>query len=329
MLSTSRTLSKTLALFLFTAALSACGSGAPSGSIFGLVIVPPPAPDVAEPTNLQNMTGTQTFTAQSTMLIVRNNATKIYLGNELETNSTVIYDADTGSSRIVMTHDMQNAENVSIDETFGTADLVSTNGGIMLLSKDIGGGHTMKILYSDPDASIPGVGDIKYATNGLWYVIDDNSLDIELGYLVAGFETQVSDMPTTGSAEYDIIADAIVRGSGFFQEAIGVGTLSAAFSTGNISGNVPTVDFYDISTGSFVATDTGFSMSGSITSNSNDFTGTTSRPAVSGIPALSGVFSGSFYGPSADEVGGIFQIGTGGSDTASNLFIVGGFLGKQ
>jgi C-lobe and N-lobe beta barrels of Tf-binding protein B len=59
----------------------------------------------------------------------------------------------------------------------------------------------------------------------------------------------------------------------------------------------------------------------SIASGSNQFSGSVTAP---GTPALAGTATGRFYGPTAQEIGGVFSLKGTGPQT-----MLGGFGGKQ
>lgn len=142
------------------------------------------------------------------------------------------------------------------------------------------------------------------------------------GAISFGSPTVMSAIPTSGTATYTGTAGGIyVNPAGAtFEHAAAMsstanfGTRSIAFSTFNTfltTTNVP-------------VSSPQLDLTGTLTygSSANQFTGAVTAP---GTPSLSGTATGRFYGPNAEEIGGVIGLsGTGGRET-----LLSGFGGKR
>lgn len=117
-----------------------------------------------------------------------------------------------------------------------------------------------------------------------------------------GIPTVASDVPKTGTATYAVsVAGLATNGGGiFFLGPNSGGNFTANFGAGTVS---TTIVMRAPAAGQVIVQDLGIlSGSGTISSSSPGFMGTLG-PAGSGDPAGSGKFSGSFFGPQAQEFG--------------------------
>jgi hypothetical protein len=143
-------------------------------------------------------------------------------------------------------------------------------------------------------------------------------------YLVGGLEwdgrsaTGVADaflygenttaMPRTGTASFDVDLGGIVMPNGAAMQSFeGDGSLQADFASGKIStmGAYRTHAFSDADMDGQGAATTGtgdWTGSAALSSNDSSFAGTLS---LTGALTYSGTLTGGFYGPNADEVGGV------------------------
>ena len=177
-----------------------------------------------------------------------------------------------------------------------------------------------------------GGSGLQYATYGIW---DESNFDpadaaarfVRAGAMAFGFPTPLGNMPATGGATY------LGRMDGRYSDAVapnlvvsGDARLDADFAGASIAGRFSnvTVDgsaFRDIA------------ITGQIVSNSNfgtasvgAFTGNlATAPALAGQagPDMTGSVDGNFFGPAAQEVGGIFELRGG------DAVMVGGIVGRR
>jgi hypothetical protein len=137
----------------------------------------------------------------------------------------------------------------------------------------------------------------------------------------AGTSTLGASIPTSGTAVYSGIAAGIFGNAtaSYFvtsnmTASTNFGTRSIAFSTTNSAAST-TVNGTYVSTG-------GLNLSGNLTyaPGVNSFSGTVNS---SGATVMTGTAGGQFYGPSAQEIGGVFAVKNG------NIGYIGGFGGKR
>jgi hypothetical protein len=162
---------------------------------------------------------------------------------------------------------------------------------------------------------------LNYATYGIWELTRFDATggvsEVWAGASTLGFETTSSSMPQSGSATYTGRMDGrYSTGLSPNQTVTGFASLEVDYSEASLSSSFSnvTVDgqpFRDIN------------GTGVITGNS--FTGALSTDlAVPGQigPDMDGTLARNFYGPAANEVGGVFELSGG------DAFMVGGFVGN-
>jgi hypothetical protein len=165
-----------------------------------------------------------------------------------------------------------------------------------------------------------GLG-LEYSSYGI-FESNSNPSDIDHSFLYAtaiafGFVTRSGDMPAGGTADYSGRMDARYSdGLNLNKIVTGEMSLSADFGNATVSGGFTNVtvdgsDFRDIGISSAIS--------------GNAFSGSTetliAAEGQSG-PDMSGTVGGNFYGPSAEEISGVFVM------TGDNVLMVGGFAGN-
>ena len=165
-----------------------------------------------------------------------------------------------------------------------------------------------------------------YQSFGYWLVIGSGSNSVA-GAMSFGAPTPVAAIPVMGTATYRGLSGGFYvdqSGATFVHAAQMQSTVdfgparSVAFSTSNTTLSPPNTTAPISSpalnlTGNFT-----------ITSGSNQFSGPVTTPGGTGTPAMTGTARGNFYGPTAQEIGGLFSLKGTGPQT-----MLGGFGGKQ
>jgi hypothetical protein len=217
--------------------------------------------------------------------------------------------------------------------TFNTSERVDAAGGTFdtFVQGSVASGtlSTFTLLNTD----FGGSG-LDYTTYGIW---EYNTYDTNTAALLTtratavafGFPTAAKDMPSTGVATYNgrmdgSFSDTLAPN----QAANGAVSLIADFQTTDIS-----VNFTGVTVGGQAFRD--LSGTGSITNNTfvdtnnkliGGFTGVLAtdpiQPGQIG-PDMNGSLQGNFYGPSANEIGGVFEMDGGGA------VMNGAFVGSQ
>ncbi len=150
-----------------------------------------------------------------------------------------------------------------------------------------------------------------------------NRRDVILGYQSIGRPTKVSEMPTAESADYKGITHAYYNSA----QVTAHNKIHADFAARNLSyETTDTSVLHEFGAYGHVIEDRpDLNLSGAATwaSDSTDFKGT--MKAANG---LSGEMKGRFYGPAAEEIGGVY--GLSGQDTkGQEIHYVGGFGGQR
>lgn len=188
--------------------------------------------------------------------------------------------------------------------------------------RDASTGSTLKLL--NDGASNPVIA-LTYVTYGKWVVPQSAPIHFADNYVVFGQITPAASVPRTGSASYRAILDGTYQKGAATYRLSGNATLTASFGTG-MMGLTTTPVATNVSNGSQLSFGT-LSGSGFIAFDSSSFGATSRTRAADGTKTLFSA-TGNFYGPAAQEVGGVFtlkqtlgtsQIGEGG----------GAFVGKK
>jgi hypothetical protein len=179
---------------------------------------------------------------------------------------------------------------------------------------------------------VPAGADLDYTRFGYWYTDDGADGPFAHGVWNVGFATPESAIPTTGQASYSGHTTGLYDESHpcgcqnlFTANFTGDMSLTANFGARTLSGSFTNLTITDKTLLQPTLNDVSFTAS--IDSNRNWFsgvTGVTNQP--SGQQAFaenaSGSITGMFYGPSANEVGGVWTL----SDSVRRL--IASFGGK-
>ena len=218
-------------------------------------------------------------------------------------------------------------ETVDANNIIQAASFVAANGNSAFFNKTIGDSIT---------TVAPGVNGFSNATQsaltawGPYFGWSYQSFGVwsngnTVGQISAGsvgtIITPGPSIPTSGVAVYSGISAGIfgnATGSLFvvsnMTASTNFGTRNIAFSTTNSSASTSVNGTY-VSTG-------GLNLSGNLTyaPGVNSFSGTVNS---SGATVMTGTAGGQFYGPNAQEIGGVFAVKNG------NIGYIGGFGGKR
>ena len=159
-----------------------------------------------------------------------------------------------------------------------------------------------------------------YQTFGVWER-PLSATTLQAGAITAGATTPASAVPTSGSATFTGISSAFyvdATGTPFFAAAQMSAT--ATWNTGSIAFSTSNTNTVNLNTSAQAFSQTQLDLTGTLIYNSsaNRFTGPVSTSVMN-----NGTATGRFYGPAAEEIGGVFSVsGAGGS-------MLGGFGGKR
>lgn len=252
------------------------------------------APATAAPVNVS---------AQQSTIKYSNTGT-VYsgFGNYARATSTVVYDAAAG------TYTIRDTGSLTTKSTFGPADINSgaSDATFTVYSKN-GGNETFRLL--NQSTTNPLIA-LTYVDYGEWKrsTTVNGTTNVNDTYVVFGQKTPAAAVPRTGTASYSTVYDGtFVKNTGVYALS-GTGGITADFGTGGLT---YTAALNGLPTGALAVSGTG-----AISFRSGTFDATGSNAGYTmGL-------NGAFYGPAAQEVGGLFRIsGNGGNGE-------GAFVGK-
>lgn len=305
--------------------LAACGGGTTAnvggGGSGGGGTPPPPPPPAQTNSSLTALTVNQSFAAVSGVLSadisnvgVSSNVTSSLSGADGQAH--VDYAAGGASFALSI-----NQGGVTYSQTFASSDVdqAATTDSV----------RVYRVTRSDNTIDefallIPGdaIQDLSYVTYGQWNSPNGSSRDLNFGVVVFGVQTPAADIPTSGSAVYDGITFGTLNIGSDLYNVGGYVELTANFSTNSITGFTSLMSKQSLQS-SGVSGWRDLNFDATITSGTSLFSGS----AASADSAVTGTFTGGFFGPvssgSPPEIGGGWRV-SGSGETA-----VGGFVGKR
>jgi hypothetical protein len=304
---------RSLAALALPALLTACGGGGAGGDSFLVPEVPFTSFSAIQPNTTAVMSDAISANATGTYHTVSSGVVQIDTVNptaETFSGNTQKLTYDRARELFGMTFSTPTME-ASFSRIAGTTFACSP--GLCTARNATGNG-----LVVDGTSTPPGWN---YQTFGVWNRLASATV-FQAGAISAGAVTPASAVPIVGTATFTGLANAFYTdfgGAPFFASAtmsanVNWGTKSIAFST---SGTQVT----NLNVGGAAAANAGLNLTGTLTYDSalNRFTG----PVTPASVAMTGSATGRFYGPAAQELGGIFRLqGAGGT-------MVGGFGGKR
>jgi len=197
-----------------------------------------------------------------------------------------------------------------IDPLGGTFDAFVPDAGDVLDPDSIDRESLTTVTILNTDFGGSG---LDYITYGFWELLRFDEMGtvsvLRATAFAFGFWTDVSDIPTQGTANYSGRMDGLYSDSLSASQAVtGTFNLNADFSAKTISGQMANIDLAD---NSFRDIDLSAVISGG-----NSFVGTATTAPVTGSqigPDMSGTLLGKFYGPAAEETGAAFEMSGGGA----------------
>ena len=269
-----------------------------------LAVLAGATPALAAPVNVPALQGTITY---------KNSASTgpQYYSPFSRVTSKVVYDSATG------TYTVRDTGNPSLTTTFAPANITSSDASFTNYSKTSGTNvNTLRLL--NKSGANPTIA-LTYVQYGQWRrsSVASGVTSTNDTYVVFGARTPGSAMPNNGSASYTTHLDGtFVNKNGVYAVA-GAGGLTANFGAGTISYNATLTGTRE-GGGTNIAFGA-LNGSGSLSLGGASFNG-------SGTTNGSGYkldVNGHFYGPAAQEIGGIFRL------TGNNGNGVGAIVGKQ
>jgi hypothetical protein len=273
------------------------------------------APAQAANSSLTSLTESQTFPAiQSTIKYTKVSTTKASgQGNYARATSSVIYDKatnsyilrDTGNTALKSTFDLDNADASS------TAEFTVVKHGA---------NESLRIY--NPGATIQGIA-LTYTGYGQWRRTGTPAYGtgtaVNDTYFVYGLKTPSASMPTTGGASYTTALDGTYANKTGVYAITGTGNLAADWGARSLTYSATLAGSREGDSAALAGLGALTGGIGTIGSRGSSFQ---SRTSATGGGYSLGVM-GYFFGPAANEVGGVFRLtGNGGNGQ-------GAMVGKQ
>ncbi|HUP67555.1 MAG TPA: transferrin-binding protein-like solute binding protein [Sphingomicrobium sp.] len=238
---------------------------------------------------------------QSTIQYSKTSTAASGFGNYTRATSQVIYDSATD------TYTLRDTGSLTTTSSFGPANISGSNANFTTYTKTSGSTtETLRLLK----AGAPLIS-LTYVDYGRWRraTTASGTTSVNDTYVVFGTKSPASAV-TSGTASYATVVDGtFVNKTGSYAVS-GTGTFGADFTAGTITYST-TASATPETSGTAFSFGT-MSGTGSIASASASFKGT---GAANGSGYAMDV-AGNFYGPGADEIGGLFHIkGNGGNGT--------------
>ena len=216
-----------------------------------------------------------------------------------------VTDAGVGTDNLRVNFDANaDVSSISLSNQFGaatfTADEIGSGGS------SVAGGQTINIQIGVSGGAAYSAYDLNddYMSFGSWSVGQESGTGTRYSsFFVTGYETPLANMPISGTANYSGMSTGI-----FFDRtdssAYAVGSLnftaSVSFGSSSISLATNSTQLIDLATSATVSSpDFNYAGVGSLSGNS--FSG-----SLSLTRGDTGEFSGKFFGPSAQNLGGTF-----------------------
>ena len=301
------------------ALLTACG-----GSNDGVISTPPPPPPPAAPfplvtsASFQTITGTLSYTgeAQEGFSGAGNAVLSTQAIAGRSSNVTFGYDASSG------TYTVQES---GAPIAFTASNAIAAADYRKVYGVTQGSVSDAIALYGNVQAStVSAPVELSYTSYGLWIHTDNGAVQTTNTYFLYGQATGAANMPTTGTATYDMVVAARMLETQGVPSRIstlsGTATLTANFGSGTVD---TMLSFRGGSTYNGTGPIAGDQFSGTFASSTDPF-------------FVRGGYAGGFFGPGAKEAGYTFQIVkynpdpyAGAAVSAVNSYVTGVAVGAK
>ena len=217
----------------------------------------------------------------------------------------------------------------AIEFTLGNAALGVTNLSLPLTPNvTVNGNGVRQVTLGDGrivsvflDTTFDNNTDFSWLAYGNWSISSSANVIQNGSVYVTGFETPLAGKPTTGTATFN----GFITGATFFPNGAnlpvaslnGTAQLTANWATGGISGTASSIVATPLPAGSQPTQGwNGLTFSGTITSGTTAFSGTTTATGNIGSTfaltnGATGTLNGQFYGTTAQEVGALWSVNDG------------------
>jgi hypothetical protein len=303
-----------LAVLTALAACSSGGGGSPGPAASGGAA--PGAP--AAPPAAGSALGAPSSNIQAPAAVMNADGSTLAMANDQTSMTAVESGSNTQADPALLTVHVASS-GIAYDQTF---DLTAAEGPHPATGFFAGGGFIQGVQGAD---KIVFDDSLSFSDYGVWQhnVAADGTAQAT-GVFASGQDTPAGAMPTTGTATYTGGAVGLATNGTATFGLVGTSNVTADFGNRNVSGTL-TLTAQDNTGNALGAWNTLAFSNAAIAPASNKFAGTIASTSNSALTpnAVSGNVQGAFFGPTANEVGGVFAV-AGGTTRA-----VGAFGGHQ
>ncbi|MFN2646072.1 MAG: transferrin-binding protein-like solute binding protein [Burkholderiales bacterium] len=299
-----------IAAALLFASLAAChgGGDSTSGPTFGQTGVPFTSFSAVQANQTVNMQGMST-TVTGTLSGSTVSTISAFATDTTATTGKLTYDGARALSAVTVTPPAG-----AITFSRGTNDTFNCVSGTCGLTNSAG---TAAMVMMEP-ISLPAPNNWNYQTFGVWNR-SNSATSFDAGVFSFGAATPASAVPSVGTATFTGLAN------GFFASSAGSAFFTSASMTANANFGTASITFSTINTQTvpIAGGSTAFRPDLNLTGTFNYLSGSNLFSGPVSATGLAGTATGRFYGPAAQEIGGVYNLsGTAGS-------MMGSFGGKQ
>lgn len=219
-------------------------------------------------------------------------------GNYARATSKVVYDAATG------TYTLRDTGSLTTTSVFAPANIDATaSDATFTVYRKTSGSTVETFRRLNQSVSNPLIV-LSYVDYGQWRraTTSGTTTSVNDTYVVFGSKTPIASIPRTGSAAYSTALDGTFVNKDGAYAVSGSGNLTANFAGATIAYDATATGTKEVGSGSIAfGSMTG---TGSISFRSGVFTG----HGVADTEGYKLDVTGNFYGPAAQEIGGLFRI---------------------
>lgn len=299
---------KTTLLLPIVVSMLLVGCGGGGGGTVKSVISPPVGPATLTTNSSVSLDATSNEVDYTASPILGRALTTVDRGITGASTADLTYDSSGNLSKLVIT-----TPNSILSWDLASADTFKSVTGFsdQIVLED--SAKTYAAVLIDPKVS-----SWNYQTFGAWRTGFGAGLGV-IGGVSAGLKTEGIKVPTVGGATFTgKLLGAYVAASGIASFVEGVVTVVPDFASRSLAFTTSSTNEYNLSNGAtFSASKLNMSGTLAYSSGVNSFSGAVVAP----VAGLTGTASGAFYGPNAEELGGVFNVkASSGMESYSGSF---------
>lgn len=312
---------KYLVLAALATSLAACGGGSSGGSVTPIPAPPPPP----APAQFSSFSSVQSGTSIGVQGVTREGDVRIDNTGAILQSGVATPVEGTGS----ITFSVNNSREITSLAISGGQSSVTFNASNATAQSLYLNGKPVAVAVYNPTGSNQAIyGDpyvlgFNYQSFGVWGTGLVAGATGKFGAISVGARSSASAIPTGGTAVYRGYVGGVYTNGAVARYAADA-TFNVDFSARSVALTTNNQTLTDVNTNVTMPT-TMLRITGTMNygAGSNVFSGSLNATGQTSLVPLTGTGSGTFYGPSANELGGTFFL------RGSTTTLIGGFGGKQ